>query len=301
MASRVLIQLDADPQPSTFDAIVAVDAGVDVLLRHGGVTPASAVALVHGGMFTRGGKDLSSTAIFVGGSDVEVAEAIFRTVQKTFFGPVRLGAMLDPSGANTTAAAAVVVAGKHVDLSQTSAVVLGGTGAVGRRVVRLLAREGCQVGVASRGVERAEAVCASVAATVEGARLTPVSAAGDASGQPHGELLDLLANAGVIVAAGAAGARLLGSEGLRACRQARVFVDLNAVPPEGIEGILAADAGRLLTAELPHAEPPAVGYGPLGVGGIKMKIHREAVRQIFASNSARLDADEMLEIGRALS
>ena len=152
-------------------------------------------------------------------------------------------------------------------------------------VVRLLAREGCQVGVASRGVERAEAVCASVAATVEGARLTPVSAAGDASGQPHGELLDLLANAGVIVAAGAAGARLLGSEGLRACRQARVFVDLNAVPPEGIEGILAADAGRLLTAELPHAEPPAVGYGPLGVGGIKMKIHREAVRQIFASKA----------------
>ena len=73
MASRVLIQLDADPQPSTFDAIVAVDAGVDVLLRHGGVTPASAVALVHGGMFTRCGKDLSSTAIFVGGSDVEVA------------------------------------------------------------------------------------------------------------------------------------------------------------------------------------------------------------------------------------
>ena len=60
--------------------------------------------------------------------------------------------MLDPSGANTTAAAAVVVAGKHVDLSQTSAVVLGGTGAVGRRVVRLLAREGCQVGVASLGV-----------------------------------------------------------------------------------------------------------------------------------------------------
>ena len=35
---KILIQLDCDPQPSTFDAIVAVDAGADVLLRHGGVT-----------------------------------------------------------------------------------------------------------------------------------------------------------------------------------------------------------------------------------------------------------------------
>jgi len=300
MPSRVLIQLDADPQPSTFDAIVAVDAGVDVLLRHGGVTPESAVPLVHGGMFTRGGQDLASTAVFIGGSDVAAAEAIFRSVQAAFFGPVRLGTMLDPSGANTTAAAAVVVAGRHVDLSRASAVVLGATGAVGRRVVRLLAREGAQVGVASRIIERAREVSESLAATVEAARLTPVAASGTA-GKPTGALLDLLAAADVVVAAGAAGARLLSSEGLRACGAAKVFVDLNAVPPEGIEGVLAADAGRLLTAELPASEPPAVAYGPLGVGAIKMKIHREAVRQVFASNSACLDADEMLAIGRALA
>ena len=38
MPQRILLQLDTDPQPSTFDAVVAVDAGADVLLRHGGVT-----------------------------------------------------------------------------------------------------------------------------------------------------------------------------------------------------------------------------------------------------------------------
>ncbi len=37
---KILIQLDTDPQPSVFDAVVAVDAGVDHLFRHGGVTPA---------------------------------------------------------------------------------------------------------------------------------------------------------------------------------------------------------------------------------------------------------------------
>jgi hypothetical protein len=105
MLKKILIQLDCDLQPSTFDAVVATDAGVDVLLRHGGVTKENVVPLVHGAMFTRGGSDLASTAIFVGGSDVAAAEKIAATILATFFGPVRVGVMLDPNGANTTASA----------------------------------------------------------------------------------------------------------------------------------------------------------------------------------------------------
>ena len=62
--SKILIQLDTDPQPSVFDAIVAVDAGVEQLLRHGGVTVDEVQELVYGGMFTRSPADLKSTAIF---------------------------------------------------------------------------------------------------------------------------------------------------------------------------------------------------------------------------------------------
>ena len=39
MKPTILIQLDSDPQPSVFDAVVAVDSGVAHLFRHGGVTP----------------------------------------------------------------------------------------------------------------------------------------------------------------------------------------------------------------------------------------------------------------------
>ena len=73
MPKHILIQLDCDPQPSTFDAVVAIDAGADVLLRHGGVTPETVEPLVHGAMFTRGGVDLKATAIFIGGSDAAAA------------------------------------------------------------------------------------------------------------------------------------------------------------------------------------------------------------------------------------
>ena len=163
MPKKILIQLDCDPQPSTFDAVVAVDAGADVLLRHGGVTVENVVSLVHGGMFTRGGDDLASTAIFIGGSDVAAAEAVAAQVRSTFFGPVRIGVLVDPSGANTTAAAAVVAVGRHVPLAPDTAavcraVVLGGTGPVGQRVARLLAGKGAHVAIASRSRERAEHV-----------------------------------------------------------------------------------------------------------------------------------------------
>src|SRR5580693_4182408 len=93
--STILIQLDSDPQPSVFDAVVAVDAGADHLFRHGGVTPANVRDLVYGALFTRGTADLHETAIFIGGSNVSAGEAILDTVKQTFFGPFRVSVLFD--------------------------------------------------------------------------------------------------------------------------------------------------------------------------------------------------------------
>ena len=274
MASRILIQLDCDPQPSTFDSVVAVDAGAEVLLRHGNVTPDAAVPLVHGAMFTRGGAELASTAIFVGGSDVAAAEAVF----------------------DTTASAAVVAAGRHLPLGEPAAaaslraVVLGGTGPVGQRVARLLVRKGVRVAVASRSLSRAEEVCGRITSAVPGSRVEPVHA--DPAIAPGTPFAGVLAEADLIVAAGAAGATLLGAAGRDLAGRARVLIDLNAVPPAGIEGIAATDKAR--------QDGEAFVYGALGVGGTKMKIHRAAIRRLFESNDAILDAEELLAIGESL-
>ena len=80
---RVLIQLDPDRHASVFDAVVAVDAGVDQLLQYSGVKPEDVTALVHGAMFTRGPDDLKSTAIFIGGSRVEAGEALLEAIKQT--------------------------------------------------------------------------------------------------------------------------------------------------------------------------------------------------------------------------
>jgi hypothetical protein len=287
MPRRILIQLDCDDQPSTFDSVVAVDAGADVLLRHGGVDPANVTGLVHGAIFTRGGGDLASTALFVGGSDVAAAEAVRDRVLGTFFGPMRVSVLLDPSGANSTAAAAVVAAARHVDLSSARAVVLGGTGPVGQRVGRLLARRGARVSLASRSVERAKRSCDAIEAVVAGAAVEPVAA---------GRTLDeAIAGAAVVIAAGAAGVTLLAADAVRAAGRARVLVDLNAVPPVGIEGVVATDK-----ATPASWNGNVLLYGALGVGGTKMKIHRAAVARLFERNDLSLDAEELLAIGESL-
>src|SRR5687767_1595333 len=113
---KILLCLDADAQPSVFDSVVAVDAGVDHLFRHGGVKPAAVRDLVYGAMFTRAPADLKNTALFIGGADVTAGEALLKAASDCFFGPMRVSAMLDSNGANTTAAAAVLAMRRHVDL-----------------------------------------------------------------------------------------------------------------------------------------------------------------------------------------
>lgn len=282
----ILIQLDPDPHPSAFDRVVAVDADVDELFSYGRVKVEDVENLVHGAMFTRGPDDLKRTAIFIGGSDVAAGEAILARVVKTFFGPLRVSVMMDANGSNTTAAAAVLAAGKHVALDGAEALVLGGTGPVGQRAARLLAREGAKVRLASRSGQRAADAADAVNKAVEQQQVTGVETFDDAT------TAQALEGVGVVIAAGAAGVRLLTRSIYEKSRTLKVLIDLNAVPPTGIEGVDITDKARS------HGD--IVCYGALGVGGTKMKIHKAAIRSLFESNDKILDAEAIYAIGKRI-
>src|SRR5207244_805638 len=117
--------------------------------------------------------DLKSTAIFVGGSNLAEAEEILAQVRRTFFGPLRLSVLFDANGANTTAAATVLAASRHIRLEGTEVLVLAATGPVGSRVVRLLAGHGAVVRVGSRDLGRAKAVCHAVLERLPQAKVDP--------------------------------------------------------------------------------------------------------------------------------
>ena len=281
----ILVQLDTDSQPSVFDRVVAVDAGVDQLFSYGGVTAETVESLVHGAIFTRGIPDLSRTAIFVGGSDVSAGEQVFAAVQQAFFGPMRVSVMMDSNGSNTTAAAAVLRARRHVPLAGSVAVVLGATGPVGQRAAELLALEGAHVRVGSRSVERAAETCEAIAGRVDG-ELSPVATA-----DPDG-VSTALEGASTVIAAGATGVQLISAEMLKAATDLEVAIDLNAVPPLGIEGVEMTDKAVETDG--------VVRYGAIGVGGTKMKIHTAALKRLFDANDGVLDTEAIYRIGESL-
>lgn len=281
---KILLQLDTDVLPSTFDRIVAVDSGVDHVYSYGSARAEIIQGIIHGAIFTRGADELKDTAIFVGGSDLAAGEYIVSEIRKHLlpqFG-LTVSVMLDSNGSNTTAAAAVLAAGKHLDLKTTTALVLGGTGPVGQRVARLLARGGAEVRIGSRDKIKAEAVALSIRNAVIGARVVSISTASATDGPAA------VAGAQLVVACGAAGVVLLPRKIRLACPSLKVAIDLNAVPPTGIEGLEPTDKGI--------DRDGVVCYGALGIGGTKMKLHRAAVTQLFTRNDLVIDAEQVYEL-----
>ncbi|MCO8123247.1 NADP-dependent methylenetetrahydromethanopterin/methylenetetrahydrofolate dehydrogenase [Stieleria sp. TO1_6] len=291
MPKRILFQFDCDSQPSSFDAVVAIDSGVDHLIPYADVQATLIEPLVHGAMFTRGGDDLKDTAIFLGGSDVAEAENLLRCVTDAFFGPVRVSVMMDANGCNTTAAAAVVSAARHLDLAGAHAVVLGGTGPVGQRVARLLIGDGATVTLTSRSLSRAEKVCARIREQFgESANAELIAAELDSPD----DVAKLLTRANLVIACGAAGVQLASESDLAAVPDLAVAIDLNAIPPSGLGGVAVMDKAQ------PIVEGSrAVGYGAIGVGGLKMKTHRAAIQSLFESNDKVLDIDEIYSLAKA--
>jgi hypothetical protein len=283
---NILIQFDTDERPSAFDRVVAIDSGVDELFSYGGISPVNVESFVHGAIFTRSPKDLQHTGIFIGGSQVAEGEALLKKVNKSFFGPMRVSVMIDSNGSNTTAAAAVLAAKRHLPLAGLSALVLGGTGPVGHRVAQILASQGSSVRVASRIQARAQQTCDAIQTVIPDAKLIACSTNSGA------ELDDAIAGVTLIVAAGAAAVELLSEAKWRTLSELKVLIDLNAVPPLGIGGIQATDKG------VDHYG--VICYGALGVGGMKMKIHKAAINKLFEANNQILDTAAIYTIAEAL-
>jgi methylenetetrahydrofolate/methylenetetrahydromethanopterin dehydrogenase (NADP+) len=286
---KVLLQLDTEEHPSPFDAIVAHDAGVDVLLSHSGVRAESARALAQDAFFTRGVDDLNTMAVWVGGRNVAAGEEIFDEVQKAFFGPFRVSVMIDSNGCNTTAATTIARIAKERSLSGDRAVVIG-LGAVGLRSAVLLQKEGCEVTAATlspdlfgddrphrrpRGLEVAERLGLDVREPADRAEL-------EAS----------LDGAQIVLSAGPAGVPVLRRDFWSTHPTIELFADYNAAEPLGIEDTKATD-------DMAEYDGKLV-LGALAIGGPKMKVQKACVRRLFETNEQALDTDAVYAIAKEL-
>ena len=78
-----------------------------------------------------------------------------------------------------------------------------------------------------------------------------------------------------------------------AVKTLKVVVDLNAVPPLGIEGVDVNDAGVKRNG--------VVVFGAFGVGNFKTKLHKACVARLFTRNDLVLDAEAIADVARELS
>ena len=288
---KILIQLDSDALASSFDSIVAFDSGVDQLLRYSQVGTEEIEGLVHGAIFTRGPEDLKNTALFFGGSDVELTEQLVEAASGCFFGPLKVSWMSDPNGSNTTAAAAVLSAEKHGTLQGKTVTILGGTGPVGQRIAKIIASQtdaeqpnATKIRICSRRLSNAALIAEKLQTENSAVAIEPfeVSSAADS--------LSAIQDAQYVFSAGAAGIELLSAEWTQLQPAPEVIVDLNAVPPAGISGVNVMDKAEMRGS--------TICYGAIGVGGLKMKIHKRCIGSLFDSNDITLDVNEIYAVGR---
>jgi hypothetical protein len=283
---KLLFLFDTDPYASVFDTVVGYDGGADRVTGYANVTTDNVGVLVDGTIFTRGGKDKQNTAIFVGGSDMAKGEALLKAVQKKFFAPFRVSVMLDPNGSNTTAAAGVALLAKATKLKGKKAVVLAGTGPVGMRAAALLAQEGAEVSLTSRSKERAEKAAQAIEARF-GVKVKPVQGADEAARAKD------LEGAQIVFAAGAIGVELVKTSHWEGNRTIEAVADVNAQPPLGLEGIEATDKGKERDGK--------ICFGALGIGGLKLKLHRACIGQLFENSEQVLDAEHIYALAKKMA
>ena len=282
---------------SPFDVNMALDAGFDEVVPYTQVTIDDVAALTQDAIFSRGPTGVKRTGIFIGGREVELAHEMLETAQASMVPPFEASVFADPSGAYTTAAAMVSEVERLLKSAgggglQGLKVVVYGIGPVGACTAVLAAGAGAQTTIVSHNSEvRARSVAAMCHARF-GSAIRGVCA-GDSERKRA-----LIADCHALLACGKAGVRLFSHDELGAARELLVAADVNAVPPEGVEGVGQLDRGKPLAA----GSGRALGIGALAIGNIKFKVQRRLFERMrSAERPVYYDFRDAFELARELS
>ena len=273
---QLLFYLDTDPKASPFDICMAYDAGYNAVIPYENVTAEDSKTIALDALLSRGPKGAKNTVFMIGGKNAEKAEEVFAAVKGAMFPPFKGNIIVDPAGSYTTAAAMVAKAenalavNKLGELKDKTCAIMG-TGAVGQIAAVLLAKMGCNVMIASLnpnrtdGKEHAEGI-AKLLARDHGVQVQGIFAPTAAS------KVEIIEKADVIMCAGVRGVRIIDKQMLNCVKLMKVLLDINAVPPLGVEGIDMKD-------DMKEMMPGIFTIGAIAVGELKHKLEKEILRE----------------------
>lgn len=296
-APYLLFYIDTDVKASPFDICMAYDVGYNAVIPYENVNPEDAKNITQDALLSRGPKGVKHTAFLIGGKNAERAEEVFQAVKDSMFPPFKTSIIIDPAGAYTTAAAMVakaedaLVANKLGELKDKTCAIMG-TGAVGQIAAVLLAKIGCKVMIASLnpkrvdGKEHAEGI-GKLLAKDHGVQVQGIFAP-----TPQSKI-DIIEKADVIMCAGVKGVRIIDKEMLKDVKNMKVLLDINAVPPFGVEGIELKD-------DMKEMLPGIFVIGALTVGDLKHKTEKEILREARNSGKDVYNFNNALPMARKL-
>jgi methylene-tetrahydromethanopterin dehydrogenase len=296
-APYLLFYLDTDAKASPFDICMAYDAGYNAVIPYENIIPEDAKTIVLDALLSRGPKAVKHTTFLIGGKNAERAEQVFEAAKDSMFPPFKTSIIVDPAGAYTTAAAMVAKVENALEKSnlgelKDKTIAILGTGAVGQIAAVLLAKIGCNVMIASLnpkrvdGKEHAEGI-AKLLAKDHGVQVEGIFAPTPAS------KIEIIKKADVIMCAGVRGVRIIDKEMLNEVKTMKVLLDINAVPPFGVEGIELKDDMREML-------PGIFTIGALTVGDLKHKLEKETLRDARANGKEVYNYNVALPLARKL-
>jgi hypothetical protein len=134
--------------------------------------------------------------------------------------------------------------------------------------------------------QRAEAACRAIEARF-GVTLTAFEATDNEARRRA------VKGAQIVFAAGSIGAELLAAPQWQSEAEIELIADCNAQPPLGVAGIEATDKAKERSGKLI--------FGALGIGALKLKLHRACIGQLFESSDQVLDAEQIYTLAKAMA
>ncbi|MFX1572881.1 MAG: methylene-tetrahydromethanopterin dehydrogenase N-terminal domain-containing protein [Promethearchaeota archaeon] len=284
-SDKICYFFDTDDNASPFDINMAYDAGFDIVVPISKMKVEFVAKLVQDAIFSR--KPNAPTTFFIGGSDVKEGEKIAKKVVKSLVPPFECPVIIDPRGSHTTASAVVamtldVASRKHrIKNFEGKKVVIFGAGPVGRIAAILATRLGFITYIVETWDKSNEEFIKKLASEL-------TDEAGDDATEIIGvftptleKRFEVAKDADFIWCLAAAGVEILSEEWMVKLPSKKIIVDINLVPPYGIEGIKPKHKND-------EIYPGIFGIGALALGRLKSNCETQILKEAASTKGLKV-------------
>jgi methylene-tetrahydromethanopterin dehydrogenase len=297
-SDKICYFFDTDDTASPFDINMAYDAGFDVVVPVGNMTADKVPQLVQDAIFSR--KPKAPTTFFIGGADVKEGEKIAKNVQESLVPPFECPVIIDPRGSHTTASSVVaktlnVASKKHgIESIEDRKVAIMGAGPVARIAAVLAAKLHARPFIVETwDKSNIEAIKELAKDLNEEAGENATEIVGVFAPTME-ERVEVVKDADIIWSLAAAGVEILSAGAMKKLEGEKIVVDINLVPPYGIEGLRPKHDNE-------EIYPGIFGIGARSLGGLKSNVESSILKKASDTRGKKIfDYNDAFETAQQL-